>query len=167
MIDSLSQRVASGITLGWTISPLHLTPAITDAIRAAALVPSGLALAMCVRWITDGTVSQLVKDKRRDAAARQRVLRKSCPDVRIEADPRAYHAWMQLPAAWRADTFTAAAAERGIAVAPGSAFAVGTGRAPNAVRLALASPTPTALAHSLGVLNALARSEPGASPLLE
>jgi DNA-binding transcriptional MocR family regulator len=160
MIDSLSKRVAPGLTLGWTVAPPHLVPALAEAIRASALVPSGLALALSVRWIGDGTVARLVKEKRRDAAARQRLLRKACPDVTIRADPRSYHAWFELPAAWRAESFTAAAAERGIAVAPATAFAAGAGYAPNAVRVALASPPHKVLVESLRVLNALARSTP-------
>lgn len=162
MIDSLSKRVAPGVSLGWILAPPRLVPGLAEAIRAAALVPFGLALELGVRWIADGTVARLVTAKRRDAVARQRLLRKACPDLTIRADPRAYHAWVELPGAWRAESFTAAAAERGIAVAPATAFAVGAGHAPNAVRLALASPTHKVLAESLGVLNALAQSRPGA-----
>lgn len=159
-IDSLSKRVAPGLTLGWTVAPPRLVPAVADAIRASALVPSGLALELGIRWMVDGTVAKLVKAKRRDAAARQQLLRTTCPDMTIQADPRAYHAWMELPDAWRAESFTAAAADRGIAVAPATAFAVGAGHAPNAVRLALASPPLKVLAESLRVLRALAGSKP-------
>ena len=165
MIDSLSKRVAPGLTIGWALAPTHLVPVIAEAIRASALVPSGLALELGVRWIADGTVARLIRDKRRDAARRQRLLRKACPDLTIQADPRAYHAWVELPGAWRAESFTAAAAERGVAVAPATAFAVGAGHAPNAVRLALASPPHTVLIESLRMLNALARSKPTALPL--
>ena len=77
-----------------------------------------------------------------------------------QADPSAYHAWVTLSSAWRAESFTAAAAECGIAVAPATAFAVGAGYAPNAVRLALASPPHKVLVESLKVLNSLARSKP-------
>jgi hypothetical protein len=42
----------------------------------------------------------------------------------------------------------------------GDAFAVGAGHAPNAVRLALASPPPKVLVESLQVLSSLARSTP-------
>jgi DNA-binding transcriptional MocR family regulator len=160
MIDSLSKRVAPGVTLGWALTPRHLRGAVAESIRASALVPSGLALELCVRWIAEGLVTQLVRDKRRDAVARQRLLRKTCPDLTVHADPRGYHAWVELPAAWRAESFTAAAAERGIAVAPASAFAVGPGHAPNAVRLALASPTLKVLAQSLRLLNSLAQATP-------
>jgi DNA-binding transcriptional MocR family regulator len=160
MIDSLSKRVAPGLTLGWALAPMPALPALTEAIRASALVPSGLALELSVRWMTDGTVARLVRDKRRDASARQRLLRRACPAMTIQADPRAYHAWLELPRAWRAESFTAAAAARGIAVAPATAFAVGAGHAPNAVRVALASPPPKVLLESLRTLQALARSAP-------
>jgi len=160
LIDSLSKRVAPGLTLGWALTPEYLVPATAEAIRASALGPSGLALELGVRWIADGTVMRLAKGKRRDAVVRQRILRKACPDLAIQADPQAYHAWIELPPAWRAESFTAAAAERGIAVAPASAFSVGAGHAPNAVRVSLASPTHKELAEALGVLCGLARSQP-------
>ncbi len=62
--------------------------------------------------------------------------------------------------------FLAAAARRGIAVTPAAAFAVaaegaqGTGPAPNAVRLALASPPPALLSQALATLAALAHGSP-------
>jgi len=130
-------------------------------------MPSGLALELGIRWIADGTVGRLVKDKRRDAVARQRLLRKTCPALTIRADPRSYHAWVELPGSWRAESFTAAAAARGIAVAPAAAFAVGPGHAPNAVRLALASPPRHLLIESLAALNGLAQLRPRTLALAE
>jgi DNA-binding transcriptional MocR family regulator len=160
MIDSLSKRVAPGLTLGWTLAPPHLVPALAESIHAGVLVASGLALELGIRWMSEGTVTRLVKDKRKDAEMRQKLLRKALSGMAIQADPRAYHAWWELPAAWRAESFTAAAAARGIAVAPASAFAVGPGHAPNAVRLALASPPPKVLVESLQTLLVLAQSKP-------
>jgi DNA-binding transcriptional MocR family regulator len=165
MIDSLSKRVAPGMTLGFALTPPLLVAAIAESIRASAVPPSGLALEIGVRWLVDGTVASLVRDKRRDAVRRQKILRQQCPTLTISADPRGYHAWMQLPAAWRSESYTAAAAERGIAVAPATAFAAGPGHAPNAVRIALASPSPKVLSASLAVLNELALSRPAHSVL--
>jgi DNA-binding transcriptional MocR family regulator len=160
LIDSLSKRIAPGLTLGYALAPPRLAGLVAEAVRASALVPSGLALALCTRWIADGTVARLTRDKRRDAVARQRILLKTCPDMSIQADPRAYHAWVHLPGEWRAETFTAAAAQKGIAVAPSSAFAVGPGHAPNAIRVALACPPLKVLAESLSTLNELVRATP-------
>jgi DNA-binding transcriptional MocR family regulator len=53
--------------------------------------------------------------------------------------------WIALPS-WRSDSFTAAAAEHGIAVAPATALTVDRSHAPNAIRGALASPPPAVLA---------------------
>lgn len=78
-----------------------------------------------------------------------------------QGDPRAYHLWMELPEPWRADAYAAAAARLGIAVAPASAFAVSPGHAPNAVRLALASPPHEALVRAVQRLRRLAEAGEG------
>lgn len=75
----------------------------------------------------------------------------------VRSDPHAYYAWWELPASWRADTFTAAAAAHGIAVTPGNAFAVGPQRVPDAVRLGLASVPEPELVRALRTLAAVAR----------
>ncbi|MDV9188927.1 hypothetical protein R6L23_12000, partial [Streptomyces sp. SR27] len=60
------------------------------------------------------------------------------------------------------ETFTAAAAARaGVAVTPGSAFAVGTGTAPDAIRIGLATPPHEVLDGALRRLAALAAEPPG------
>lgn len=56
--------------------------------------------------------------------------------------------------------FVAAAARHGIAVTPAAAFTVGQYRAPNAIRLGLASPRIEVLSQALAVLADLARSAP-------
>jgi DNA-binding transcriptional MocR family regulator len=164
MIDSLSKRVSPGISLGWAIAPPRFVPDLAESVRASAVTPSGLTLELSVRWMSDGTVIHLVKEKRRDAAARQRLLRKACPHLTIHADPRGYHAWVELPRTWRTESFTSAAAERGIAVAPATAFAVGPGHAPNAIRVALASPPLAVLSRSLATLDRLACAGPTPAP---
>jgi DNA-binding transcriptional MocR family regulator len=60
--------------------------------------------------------------------------------------------WLTLPEHWRSQTFVAAAARRGIALTPSSAFAVGPGHAPNAIRLALAAPPLEQLQEALQTL---------------
>jgi DNA-binding transcriptional MocR family regulator len=67
---------------------------------------------------------------------------------------------VKLPDAWRAETYVAAAAQRGIAITPAAAFTVGSGHAPNAVRLALGSPALNVLTPALQTLADLAREKP-------
>ncbi len=161
VVDSLSKRLAPGLSLGFIVAPERLVLAVSTAIRSGAWSTTGFALEACTRLVADGTVQAIVAAKRRDAVERQRVLRRTLAGLLVEADPRAYHAWLTLPDPWRADTFVAAAASRGIAITPAVAFAVGPGHAPDSVRLALASPTMPALAAALRRLSDLARLGPG------
>ncbi|MFI6768930.1 PLP-dependent aminotransferase family protein [Streptomyces sp. NPDC050355] len=160
VVDSLSKRLAPGLSLGFLTVPAALTQDVATALRSGTWTASGFALDAATRWMADGTATAIEEDKRRDAAARQRIVAERLAGFRLRADPHAYHCWWELPEPWRADTFVAAAARRGIAVTPSGAFAVGAGHTPNAVRLALASPPLDALAEALGVLGELAHGSP-------
>ncbi|MFH8635090.1 PLP-dependent aminotransferase family protein [Streptomyces lydicus] len=160
VVDSLSKRLAPGLSLGFLTAPAGRTQDAAAALRSGTWTASRFALEAATRWMADGTAAAVEEAKRGDAAARQRLVAERLAGFRVRADPHAYHCWWELPEPWRADTFVAAAARRGIAVTPAGAFAVGTGHAPNAVRLALASPSHGALAEALGVLGELAHGSP-------
>ncbi|MFJ6605162.1 aminotransferase-like domain-containing protein [Streptomyces lydicus] len=160
VVDSLSKRLAPGLSLGFLTVPAGRTQDAAAALRSGTWTASRFALEAATRWMADGTAAAVEEAKRGDAAARQRLVAERLAGFRVRADPHAYHCWWELPEPWRADTFVAAAARRGIAVTPAGAFAVGTGHAPNAVRLALASPSHGVLAEALGVLGELAHGSP-------
>lgn len=160
VLDSLSKRVGPGLTLGFVSAPAALADRVASAIRSGGWAPAHFALAAATRLMADGTVSTIEGAKRVDARSRQKLAGERLAGFTVRADPRAYHCWWELPEPWRAETFVAAAARRGIAVTPGAAFAVGQGRAPHAVRLALASPPEPVLAAGLDVLAAVARATP-------
>jgi DNA-binding transcriptional MocR family regulator len=160
VVDSLSKRVAPGTTVGMAVAPPALVAPMVDALRRGAWAPSGLAFEIALRWMADGAVARVIDAKRKDAAARQRILARAGAGLDLQTDRRAYHAWLRLPDTWRGETFTAAAARRGIAVAPGAAFAVAPGHAPNAVRVALASPEPKVLEQALRTITALVGAIP-------
>ncbi|AOR33548.1 GntR family transcriptional regulator [Streptomyces fodineus] len=160
LIDSLSKRVAPGLTLGFAVAPPALSGGIGAALRAGGGVPMRFALEAAHRWQQDGTVRQLVRAKQREAVARQRIAARELAGFAVRSDPRSYHCWWQLPHPWRADTFVAAAARHGIGVVPAAAFTIGSGHAPAAVRLGLATARADVLAQALGTLAGLARSAP-------
>ncbi|MER5713145.1 PLP-dependent aminotransferase family protein [Streptomyces sp. NPDC002122] len=157
LVDSLSKRLAPGLTVGYLVVPARLRAAAGDALRSGAWTAGGLALAAATRWAGDGTVAEAVAAKRADTAARHALVLRHLGGHAVRTSPHAYYCWWELPAPWRAETFAAAAAERaGVAVTPGSAFAVGAGTAPDAIRVGLASPTRAVLDGALGRLAALA-----------
>ncbi|NIH87034.1 aminotransferase class I/II-fold pyridoxal phosphate-dependent enzyme [Amycolatopsis granulosa] len=160
VLDSLSKRLAPGLTLGFVVAPPALRERLTAAVRSGGWAAAQFPLAAATRLMGDGTVAKIESAKRDDAAARQELVRSRLAGFAVSADPRAYHCWWRLPEPWRAETFVAAAARRGIAVTPAAAFAVTPGRAPTAVRLALSAPPADVLATALGTLAELARSSP-------
>jgi DNA-binding transcriptional MocR family regulator len=141
VLDSLSKKVAPGLALGILVPPPHLRESLMSAVRTGGWIASGHALAAGQRLMADGTVAELTRLKRIDAARRQQTAARLLAGYQLAADPRSYHLWLTLPPHWRSQTFVAAAARRGIALTPSSTFAIAHGHAPNAVRLALAPPS--------------------------
>jgi DNA-binding transcriptional MocR family regulator len=160
LVDSLSKRVAPGLTLGFVVAPAPRRDGVAAALRSGGWAPQGFALEVATRLAAGGVVARLEAGKRAAAAERQALVAERLAGFTVRADPAAYHCWWELPAPWRAETFVAAAARRGIAVTPAAAFAIGPAHAPNAVRLALAPPVPV-LAAALDVLAGLARAGVG------
>ncbi|MET9083968.1 PLP-dependent aminotransferase family protein [Streptomyces sp. NPDC004237] len=163
VVDSLSKRVAPGLTVGFVVVPegsVGPVGAVAAAVRSGGWGPGAFAVEAAVRWIGDGTVARLVAAKREQAVRRQGLVREALGGFDVRADPRGYFAWWRLPAPWRADSFTAAAAELGIAITPGTAFRVDPKRTPDAVRIGLASAGEPELAGALRTLAALAARGP-------
>ncbi len=160
VVDSLSKRLAPGLTLGFVVSPPGLEQRVASALRSGPWLAAQFALEAATQWMVDGTASAIEQAKRVDASERQQIRAERLAEFAVDADPAAYHCWWRLPEPWRAETFVAAAARRGIAMAPAAAFAVRPGAAPNAVRLALATPERESLAGALDVLADLARGTP-------
>ncbi|WP_067176753.1 aminotransferase-like domain-containing protein [Microtetraspora niveoalba] len=160
LVDSVSKRLAPGLTAGFAVTPPRLAERLAAALRSGAWTAARFALDAVTRWTADGTVAAVAEAKRADAAARQRIAAVRLAGFTVRADPRAYYCWWELPERWRAETFVAAAARRGIAVTPAASFVVGTRGAPGAVRLGLASPPVETLSYALDVLAAIARAAP-------
>jgi len=167
LVDSLSKRVAPGMTLGILAAPPALRPRLAAALRVGGWVAQGFTLAAATAWMEDGSVEELVRRKRQDARRRNALARGLLggAGLSLRGDPRAYHLWLELPAPWRAETFVAAAARRRIAVSPAAEFAAGPGHAPDAVRLALAAPAEAALRPALETLLELALNGPDAAAI--
>jgi DNA-binding transcriptional MocR family regulator len=155
VIDSLSKKVAPGLTLGFIVPPQRLRESVMASVRSGGWTASGFAFAAAQRMMGDGTVTELARLKRLDAQARQKLAADRLSGFEIQASEKCYHLWLTLPAHWRSQTFVAAAARRDIALTPSTTFAVTPGHAPNAVRLALAAPTMDQLDTGLRTLAAM------------
>ncbi|MFY7959683.1 MAG: PLP-dependent aminotransferase family protein [Elsteraceae bacterium] len=158
-IESLSKRVAPGLSLGLLSAPDGLVSRLASALRSGAWSAAGLPMAAGCQWMKDGTARRMAADKRADARLRRAVAQEILGDLAVTGDARAYHAWLPLPEPWRAEAFAASALRYGVAVTPGDAFAAIPGHAPAGVRLALASPPLPVLKQALETLRRLAIGE--------
>src|SRR5215831_2562167 len=158
VIDSLSKRIAPGLAIGFMHAPVHLRERLMASLRSGGWAAQGYALEAGQRLISDGTADRIARMKREDAQLRQRIAAECLAGFRLQGDRRAYHLWLGLPEPWRSEAFVATAARHGIALTPSSAFAIGPGHAPNAVRLALASPRIERLREALLNLARLLRA---------
>jgi len=155
VIDSLSKRVAPGLSIGFIVPPQRLRESVMASVRSGGWTASGFAFAAAQRMMSDGTVAELTKLRRLDARARQKLAIGRLAGFEIQTNEKCFHLWLTLPAHWRSQSFVAAAARRDIALTPSTAFAVTAGHAPNAVRLALAAPTMDQLDSGLSTLAAM------------
>src|SRR6267142_6503721 len=154
-LDSLSKKVAPGLALGFIVSPPRLRERVMAAVRSGGWTASGFAFAAGQRLMADGTVAELSRLKRIDAARRQQMAAKYLAGFEVQANVKSYHLWLTLPQHWRSQTFVAAAARRDIALTPSTTFAVTPGHAPNAVRLALGAPSTEQLDLALRTLSGM------------
>ncbi|MGW7441760.1 aminotransferase-like domain-containing protein [Kitasatospora sp. NPDC054795] len=156
LVDSLSKRIAPGLTTGFAVVPAALRERVAGALRSGGWTPSGFALEAAVRWIGDGTLAAVEAAKRADARARQLLAREVLTGQRLRSDPCSYYLWWELPTGRRAEAFVADAARAGISVTPAAAFAVDPRRSPSAIRVGLASPPLPVLARALETLAGIA-----------
>lgn len=167
IVDSLAKRLAPGIAVGFLYVPGQLREKFAVAVRTGAWSVTSLALAAGMSLLADGTAAEITRRKRADALVRQAIVAECLAGHHIEADPRSYHVWLNLPDGWRAEALTAAAARAGIAITPASAFAVASGHSPNAVRLALGLPSHDELRAALTRLAGLLAHRPEDSDITE
>jgi len=152
VLDSLSKKVAPGLSLGFVVPPLRLRENVIASVRSGGWTASGFAFAAAQQLMGDGTAAELSRLKRIDAQQRQKIAVTCLSGLEIQTNSKSYHLWLTLPPHWRSQTFVAAAARRDIALTPSTTFAATPGHAPNGVRLALAAPPVEQLETALRTL---------------
>jgi DNA-binding transcriptional MocR family regulator len=138
-ISSASKSIAPGLRVGIVASPAALQQRILEAQHDLFLTCPPLMAELFRHWLANGTADRLARAQRIEASARQTIAREVLGRHRYWAQPASYHLWLPLPPPWRTAEFTAAVRDRGVAIDPGSSFAVDPANAPHAVRVSLSA----------------------------
>jgi DNA-binding transcriptional MocR family regulator len=136
-LTGTAKSLAPGLRIGYVLAPPALVPRLAAGIRATTWMATPLMAEIAAEWIRDGTAKQLLKRRREEARARQKLAAAALRRFQAAAHPSGYHVWLQLPEPWRSETFADQARRRGVAVSPAQVFVVGRATAPHAVRICL------------------------------
>jgi DNA-binding transcriptional MocR family regulator len=115
---------------------------------------------IAMRWIADGTAERLLLWQRNALSARNALATRILGEGSFLSSPAGMHVWIPLPPAWSEEDFVAHARLYGVAVAPGSAFALASGPVPSGVRVCLGAESDPMLERGLSILRRLVRSRP-------
>jgi DNA-binding transcriptional MocR family regulator len=138
-ITSLSKSLFPGLRLGCAVPPASLVDKVTSAVWATMINTSPIGADIMSSWIEDGTAARIAEWKRHEVTARQQMAKRLLQGERLQTQPSSPHIWLQLPAKWDSDGFTAHARSRGVVVNAAHEFAVADVQ-PRAIRLCVGTP---------------------------
>ncbi|HUD30687.1 MAG TPA: PLP-dependent aminotransferase family protein [Novosphingobium sp.] len=168
-VASLSKLISPALRIAYLRAPL-----VRDALRLATdthettIMAPPLNLAVCTRWLQDGTWAALVGEVRAECEARLAIASAALPDGSYRAGPCGYHIWVPLEGQAQSFELVAALRPLGVSVVSSEQFRVGPGSGEAAVRLSIGGNLDRErLARALGVLDAMLHHRAGrASPLV-
>lgn len=161
-LTSLSKSIAPTLRIGFMAVPPRLHKAMRASTRATTAMVSPLLLELTTHLINSGAGREAIKFQTNAARHRQElaasILGQAGPA------PTSLHYWLKLPGDMRSAVFVADALARGVAVTPGDAFTVVTGRDPGGVRLCLCSESSEArVKEALSILAQLMQTDHAAA----
>ncbi|MDX8514559.1 PLP-dependent aminotransferase family protein [Mesorhizobium captivum] len=134
-LGALSKCLAPGLRLGFVIAPRPIAGQIAAALRINCWSISPLTALIGARLIEEGTAAHIIEIQKQELRQRQAILSEILGRFDIQSHPTSTHAWLRLPEPWRGAGFARTCLERGVAVLPGDAFAVGREPVQHGVRI--------------------------------
>lgn len=134
-VGGYSKSIATGLRLGYLVTPSRHIPSFLEAIRATTWNAPALISGLVTNWIEDGTLAKSEDDRKRDGAERQAICRASLPNLSLSGHPNAGFSWVWLGNGMRAEPVVAALKGQGISASGAEPFATTTA-IPQALRLA-------------------------------
>ncbi|MCA9626957.1 MAG: PLP-dependent aminotransferase family protein [Myxococcales bacterium] len=135
-VGSVSKLLAGGLRVAYVRSPPAWRQRLVSSLQASSWMTSPITCELSRRLILSGEVENILDSRRAEISERNRIARELLADFELRTADT-YHGWLELPTPWSADAFTAELAQRGVLVRSATAFHLGRGAVPAAVRVSL------------------------------
>ncbi|MDN5567374.1 MAG: PLP-dependent aminotransferase family protein [Paracoccus sp. (in: a-proteobacteria)] len=124
-IGGLAKCIGAGLRLAFAVAPdARAAFALSQALRAMAVMPSPLSTALMTRWIEDGTAENIRHFIRGEVATRQQIAADVFHGLEFQSNPNAFNIWLKLPAGAGRAELMGRMAGRHIGLMPADAFTV-------------------------------------------
>jgi DNA-binding transcriptional MocR family regulator len=157
---SFTKCLMPGLRIGYLVVPETFESAAASRHLVTNWMATALLAEIADHWLKDGTAQRLLDWQKGALADRNALAAEVLAGLPFSASPNGMHIWLPLPHPWNDDAFVAHARLRGVAIAPGSAFAVTEPVRHSGVRICLGGEPEPALRRGLEILASLARSQP-------
>lgn len=124
-IGGLAKCLGAGLRLAYTVAPnSRAAYSLAQALRASAVMPSPLCMALATRWIEDGTADAIRFYIRTESAARQKIATATLAGHDFAGGPDAFNIWLKLPLGSSRAELMGRMAGRHVGLMPSDAFTV-------------------------------------------
>ena len=142
LVGSVSKTLSAALRFGYVICPAGMGEAGRLTAQHGFFALSRPVSDLMLRLFQSGDAARIRERVQGEFAIRQQILINHLGTFDLGWQPGVPFVWLRLPLGWRASTFLRTAEARGVLVRSADEYALVHGRAPNAVRIAIAAGVP-------------------------
>lgn len=142
-ISSLSKCFGPGMRTGFILCPSHRKAEYTaGALRALNVMENPIMHAIVCRWINEGTLDHMIEAIKREANARQLMIKETLKPYSFSMEENAFHFWIKLPKhlGWNPSDLATKLRSKGVNAVASAAFATDN-NPPQALRICFGGPS--------------------------
>jgi DNA-binding transcriptional MocR family regulator len=139
LVGSVSKTISAALRFGYVICPAGMGEAGRLTAQHGFFALSRPVADLMLHLFRSGEAARIREAVQTEFAARQQILVNHLGAFDLGWQPGVPFVWLRLPQGWRASTFLRTAENRGVLVRSADEYALVHGRAPNAIRIAIAA----------------------------
>jgi DNA-binding transcriptional MocR family regulator len=144
LVSSVSKTLSAALRFGFVICPVGMGEAARLSAQYGFFALGRPVSEMCLRLFASGLADEIRQRVHAVFAERLQTVVNRLGSFDLRWQPGVPYVWLALPQGWRASAFTRMAEAAGVLVRSADEYALVGGRAPNAVRIAVAANLPPA-----------------------